>query len=161
MSSGWNESGVRKALGGVQGGLDAEPEGGTGVSIGANGGAEDQDGRHPVIRCQIYHRKQSGRRYNALVLYGAALGVGLIQGIGLNPRGTHMRFVSTRWSLSGAGLISALALAACSQPAPAPAPAPAPVVTTAPPMMAPVVKKRWRRHSRAWYRRHHMKHRKM
>jgi hypothetical protein len=111
----------------------------------------------PVIRCQITHRKQSGRRYNVLVLRGAALGVVLMQGIGLNPRGTHMRFVSTRWSLSAAGLLSALALAACSSPAPAPAPAPAPVVTTAPPMAAPVV---MHHHSRAWYKRHH-KHRKM
>jgi hypothetical protein len=111
----------------------------------------------PVIQCQITHRKQSRRRYNRDVLCGAALGVGLIQGIGLNPRGTHMRFVSTRWSLSAAGLLSALALAACSQPAPAPAPAPAPVVTTAPPMAAPVMT---HRHSRAWYKRHH-KHRKM
>jgi hypothetical protein len=71
-----------------------------------------------------------------------------------------MRFVSTRWSLSGAGLISALALAACSQPAPAPAPAPAPVVMSAPPPMAPTVVHRWR-HSKAWYKKHHMKHRKM
>src|SRR6185312_15643324 len=109
----------------------------------------------PVICCQITHRKQSGRRYNSGVLCGAALGVGLIQGIGLNPRGTHMRFVSTRWSLSAAGLISALALAACSSPPPpAPAPAPAPVVTTAPPM-APVVRHKWRKHSKAWYKKHH------
>ena len=50
-----------------------------------------------------------------------------------------MRFVSTRWSLSAAGLISALALAACAPSQPAPAPAPAPVVTTAPPMPAPMV----------------------
>lgn len=112
----------------------------------------------PVIQCQITHRKQSGRRYNSGVLRGAALGVELVQGIGLNPRGTHMRFVSTRWSLSAAGLLSALALAACSSPAPAPAPAPAPVVTTAPPMAAPMMTKK---HSKAWYRRHHHKHRKM
>ncbi|MSP01645.1 MAG: hypothetical protein EXR07_11445 [Acetobacteraceae bacterium] len=65
-----------------------------------------------------------------------------------------MRFVSTRWSLSAAGLISALALAACSSPAPAPAPAPAPVVTTAPPMMAPVVKKKWGKKSKAWHKKH-------
>jgi hypothetical protein len=112
----------------------------------------------PVIQCQITHRKQSGRRYNIGVLCGAALGVGLVQGIGLNPRGTHMRFVSTRWSLSAAGLLSALALAACSSPAPAPAPAPAPVVTTAPPMAAPMMHTH---HSKAWWRRHHHKHRKM
>jgi hypothetical protein len=93
-----------------------------------------------------------------LVLCGAALGVELIQGIGLKPRGTHMRFVSTRWSLSAAGLLSALALAACSSPAPAPAPAPAPVVTTAPPMAAPMMHTH---HSKAWWRRHHHKHRKM
>ena len=62
------------------------------------------------------------------------LGVGLIQGIGLNPRGTHMRFVSTR-ALSAAGLFSVLALAACSstQPAPPPPPPPPPVVQVAPP----------------------------
>ena len=65
-----------------------------------------------------------------------------------------MRFVSTRWSLSAAGLISALALAACSQPAPAPAPAPPPVVMAAPPMPARVVKKRYHRHSKAWYKKH-------
>jgi hypothetical protein len=77
-----------------------------------------------------------------------------------------MRFVSTRWSLSAAGLISALALAACSQPAPPPAPQPAPPMVTAPaPMPPPVVTHRWRKHSKAWYKRHHRhhmkKHRKM
>ena len=72
-----------------------------------------------------------------------------------------MRFVSTRWSLSAAGLISALALAACSSPPPpAPAPAPAPVVMAAPPP-PPMVTHRWHRHSKAWYRHHHRKHRKM
>jgi len=73
-----------------------------------------------------------------------------------------MRFVSTRWSLSAAGLLSALALAACSSPPPpAPAPEPAPVVTTAPPM-APMATHKWRKHSKAWYKKHHMKkHRKM
>jgi len=66
------------------------------------------------------------------------LGVGLIQGIGLNPRGTHMRFVSTR-ALSAAGLISSLALAACAstQPAPPPPPPP-PVVQVAPPAAPPM-----------------------
>ena len=115
----------------------------------------------PAIRCQITHRKQSGRRYNGEVLCGAALGVELVQGIGLNPRGTHMRFVSTRWSLSAAGLISALALAACSSPPPpAPAPAPAPVVTTAPPMAAPMVTTGGAAIRRRGIKRHHMKHRK-
>ncbi len=111
----------------------------------------------PAICCQITHRKQSGRRYNKEVLCGAALGVGLVQGIGLNPRGTHMRFVSTRWSFSAAGLISALALAACSQPPPPPPPAPAPppVVMTAPPP-APVVTHKWHKHSKAWYKHHHV-----
>jgi hypothetical protein len=72
-----------------------------------------------------------------------------------------MRFVSTRWSLSAAGLVSALALAACSAPPPpAPAPSPPPVVMTAPPMPAPMVHHRWRHHSKAWYKKHHMKHRK-
>src|SRR5580692_3180738 len=107
-----------------------------------------------MICCQITHRKQSRRRYNKVVLCGATLGVGLLQGIGLNPRGTHMRLVSTRWSLSAAGLISALALAACSSPPPPPPPpAPPPMVTTAPPMPPPVVHHRWRRHHHR-----HMKH---
>src|SRR5580698_2633099 len=147
--------------GAVQSGLDSASKSCTGLSIRAYRGAKDEDCRHRTNRCQISHRKQSRRRYNDHVLCGAALGVELIQGIGLNPRGTHMRLVSTRWSLSAAGLISALALAACSSPPP-PAPAappPPPVVTTAPPM-APMVHHRWHRHSRAWYRHHHMKHRK-
>jgi hypothetical protein len=72
-----------------------------------------------------------------------------------------MRFVSTRWSLSAAGLVSALALAACSSPPPpAPPPAPPPVVMTAPPP-APMATHKWRHHSKAWYKKHHMKHRKM
>jgi hypothetical protein len=73
-----------------------------------------------------------------------------------------MRFVSTRWSLSAAGLISALALAACSSPPPPAQPAPPPpMVQVTPPMPAPTVRHTWRKHSKAWYKRHHMKHRKM
>ena len=63
-----------------------------------------------------------------------------------------MRILSSRWSLSAAGLISAAALAACSS-TPAPAPAPAPVVAPAPAVMPPMVKKKVRR-SKAWYRKH-------
>jgi hypothetical protein len=165
--SGWDEARVRVSRRGGKRGFDPSAKGYTGLSIRPDGGTENKDREHPVIRCQISHRKQSGRRYNTVVLCGAALGVELVQGIGLNPRGTHMRLVSTRWSLSAAGLISALALAACSQPAPPPPPpAPAPVVTTAPPMVAPTVTHTWRhhKHSKAWYRRHHRtakKHRKM
>ena len=127
--------------------LNAAAQGGAWASVGAYGGAEDDDCEHFVIQCQISHRKQSGRRYNDGVLCGAALGVELAQGIGLNPRGTHMRFVTSRWSLSAAGLISALALAACSTtPAPiAPAPMPMPVMAPAPApyVAAPVVRKKW------------------
>jgi hypothetical protein len=160
--SGWYEADIAVVFGTCEGGFDAPPKGCTRLSVWAHRGAKDQDCHHLAILCQISHRKQSGRRYNADVLCGAALGVELVQGIGLNPRGTHMRFVSTRWSLSAAGLISALALAACSSPPPPPPPpAPAPVVMPAP-MPPPAVHHRWKKHSKAWYRKHkRVKHRKM
>ena len=65
---------------------------------------------------------------------------------GLNPRGTHMRFVSTRWSLGAAGLLSALALAACSsEPKTMPVVTPPPPMMMAPPppMAAPVVRRKY------------------
>jgi hypothetical protein len=81
------------------------------------------------------------------------LGVGLIQGIGLNPRGTHMRFVSTR-ALSAAGLLTSLALAACSSTPPAPPPPPPPVVQVAPPAAPPMASHhKGKRHHKG--RKHH------
>ena len=86
-----------------------------------------------------------------------------MQGIGLNPRGTQMRFVSTRWSLAAAGLVSALALAACADK-PMMAPTAAPVVAVQSPMTdAPVMKKKWvkkKKHMRK-HKRMMRKHRKM
>ena len=79
---------------------------------------------------------------------------------GLNPRGTHMRFVTSRWSLSAAGLISALALAACSTtPAPI-APAPMPVMAPTAPMMAPAMhaRKKWvKKHRRGYSKKKKMR----
>jgi hypothetical protein len=146
------DSGIAPRRG--EGRLDASPECGTWVTIRKNCRSKDQDCGHWPISCQIPHRKQSGRRYNGVVLCGAALGVELIQGIGLNPRGTHMRLVSTRWSLGAAALVSALALAACSSPPPPPPPAPvAPVVAPVAPAPAPMMKHHWRHH----YHHHHHK----
>jgi hypothetical protein len=157
-SAGGDEQCVRVSPAAGQSRLDPPPEGCAGIAVRTHCGTKNQDRDHPAGQCQISHRKQSGRRYTNNVLCGPALGVGPIQGIGLNPRGTHMRFVSTRWSLSAAGLITAFALAACqSPPPPAPPPAPPPpVVTTAPPMPPPVV------HHRHHGKKHHhsKKHRK-
>src|SRR6202012_2174076 len=100
--AGWNIADIGMVTAAVDSGLDSAPKGCTGLTIRAYRGAKYEDCHHRAVQCQISHRKQSRRRYNAHVLCGAALGVELIQGIGLNPRGTHMRLVSTRWSLSAA-----------------------------------------------------------
>ena len=170
-SPGGYEARAGMGAGAGEGRLDPAPEGATGLAIGPHGGAKYQDRHHLWKRTRISHRKQSGRRYNAAILRGAALGVGLAQGIRLNPRGTQMRFVSTRWALSAAGLLSALALAACSsepKPAPVMAPPPPVVQVAPPPMMGTttvrrhyvkrskkmMMRKRMMRRHKRWVRRH-------
>ena len=44
--AGWDESDLLVALSTGQRGLHAPPKGDTGLSVGANGGAKDQDGHH-------------------------------------------------------------------------------------------------------------------